>query len=143
MKGQQIPDSDHIARFCKPSTVDNGEIQATAFMVRQAEEYLSVNWLEELKCSTRASEIRELQDLYAKKFNRISPNARVAILNVAMVYSKVRDESPDQRLLKILHEPITTPPDPSHAGIYNIHPDDELIGELIREVIQETHPARV
>jgi hypothetical protein len=112
-------------------------------MIRQDEEYLSVNWLEELKCSTRASEIRKLQDLYAKKFNRISANARVAILNVAMVCSKVRDESPDQRLLGILHEPITDPPDPSHAGIYNISFDDEVIGELIREVIQETHPARV
>ncbi|MBI2232103.1 MAG: hypothetical protein HYU46_23795 [Deltaproteobacteria bacterium] len=39
---------------------------ATAFMLREGEEFLSVNWLEELKCPDRASEIRALQHLYAR-----------------------------------------------------------------------------
>jgi hypothetical protein len=34
MKGQTIPDSDHVARYCKPTTIDEGEIQATAFMLQ-------------------------------------------------------------------------------------------------------------
>jgi hypothetical protein len=142
MKGQQIPDPDHVARYCKPSTIDEGEIQATAFMTRENEEYLSVNWLEELKCSDRGSEIRQLQDLYTSKFSRVPAAARIAILNVGTVRSKVSGESPDQRLLRILHEPLTEPPDSSHAGIYNIRADDEIIAELIKEVVQENHPAR-
>jgi hypothetical protein len=143
MKGQQIPDSDHVGRYCKPSSVDEGEIQATAFMTRENEEYLSVNWLEDLKCSDRASEIRELQDLYSRKFKRVPATAQIAILNVGTVRTKVSSESPDQRSLPILHEPMEEEPtDPSHAGIYNIRPDDEIIAELIREIIQENHPAR-
>jgi len=142
MKGQPVPDNDHVARYCKPSTVVEGEIQATAFMTREDEEYLSVNWLEELKCPDRASEIRELQDLYRRKFNRVAATARIAIVNVGTVLASVSSESPDQRLLRILHEPITTPADPSHAGIYNIPSDDEIIAELITKVIQEKHLAR-
>ena len=141
MKGQAVPDSDHVARYCRPSTMQNGEISPTAFMVRETEQYLSVNWLEQLKRSDRASQISGLQKLYLKKFNRVSASARIAILNVGTLRSKVADESPDRRLLRVVHEP-EEPDDPSHSGIYEIHHDDEIIAELIAQTVMETHPAR-
>ena len=88
MKGQAVPDSDHVARYCKPTTIDEGEIQATAFMLREGEEYLSVNWLEELKSPSRASQIRDLQELYTKKL-KVGSTARIAILNVGTLRTKV------------------------------------------------------
>ena len=42
MKGETIPDQNHIARFCRPMQVDEGQIQAAAFMLRADEESLSV-----------------------------------------------------------------------------------------------------
>jgi hypothetical protein len=140
MKGQAIPDSDHVGRYCKASTVENGEISATAFMMRETEEYLSVNWLEELKRPSRASQIRDLQKVYNKKL-KVGATARIAILNVGTLRSKVQRESPDSRLLRVLHEP-EEPDDPSHAGIYEIPHDDEIIAELIAQVVLENHPAR-
>ena len=140
MKGQAIPDSDHVGRYCKASTVENGEISATAFMMRETEEYLSVNWLEELKRPSRASQIRDLQEVYNKKL-KVGARARIAILNVGTLRSKVQRESPDSRLLRVLHEP-DEPDDPSHAGIYEILHDDEMIAELIAQVVLENHPAR-
>jgi hypothetical protein len=140
MKGQTIPDSDHVGRYCKASTVENGEISATAFMMRETEEYLSVNWLEELKRPSRASQIRDLQEVYNKKL-KVGATARIAILNVGTLRSKVQRESPDSRLLRVLHEP-EEPDDPSHAGIYEIPHDDEIIAELIAQVVLENHPAR-
>jgi hypothetical protein len=140
MKGEAIPDSDHVARYCGGRTVDDGEIQATAFMLREGEEYLSVNWLEALSRSDRTSEIRELQDLYARKLH-VGVAARIAILNVGAVRAKVVRESQDMRLLRVLHEPII-PDDPSHAGIYDIPHDDDLVAELIAQAVLENHPAR-
>jgi hypothetical protein len=140
MKGQAIPDSDHVGWYCKASTVENGEISATAFMMRETEEYLSVNWLEELKRPSRASQIRDLQEVYNKKL-KVGATARIAILNVGTLRSKVQRESPDSRLLRVLHEP-EEPDDPSHAGIYEIPHDDEIIAELIAQVVLENHPAR-
>jgi hypothetical protein len=141
MKGQVVPDSDHVARYCKASTVEGGEVQATAFLLRDGEEYLSVNWLEDLNCSDRRSEIRALQDLYSRKLNRVGTAARIAILNVGAFRTKVAHESPDMRRLRVLHEPIM-PEDPSHAGIYDISSDDEIIAELIAQSVLEKHPAR-
>ena len=43
MKGDTIPDQNHIARLCRPKQVPEGQIQATAFMLRADEEFLSVN----------------------------------------------------------------------------------------------------
>jgi hypothetical protein len=140
MKGQAIPDSDHVGRYCKASTVENGEISAAAFMMRETEEYLSVNWLEVLKSPSRASQIRDLQKLYTKKL-KVGATARIAILNVGTLRTKVERESPDSRLLRVLHEP-EEPDDPSHAGIYEIPHDDEIIAELIAQVVLEKYPAR-
>ena len=149
MKDQPIADSDHVARHCGASTAPDGEIQATAFMLREGEEYLSVNWLEELRCQDRASEVRELQNLYARKMTRVGAGARIAILNVGTLRTEVESESPDSRLLRVLHKPIEpndpsqAPEDPSHAGIYDIPYDDrEIAAELIARVVLENHPAR-
>ena len=140
MKGQVIPDSDHVARHCKTSTVAGDEILATAFMMREGEPYLSVNWLEDLKRSDRANEVRALQELYPSKMTRVGAGARIAILNVGTLRTKVERESPDKCLLRVLHEP--EPDDPSHSGIYDIPYDDDIVAELIAQVVLENHPAR-
>jgi hypothetical protein len=140
MKGHVVPDSDHVGRYCGARTVENGEISAAAFMLREGEEYLSVNWLEELKGPSRASQIRDLRGLYSKKL-KVGATARIAILNVGTLRTKVERESPDSRLLRVLHEP-EEPDDPSHAGIYEIAHYDEIIAQLIAQVVLEKYPAR-
>lgn len=139
MKGDKIPDKNHITRYCKPTHVSDGQIQATAFMLRTGEESLSVNWLEFLSCSSREHEITEIRNIYSAKLN-VGARARIAILNIGDVRKKVLAESPDRRNLEVLHNP--TPDDPSHSGIYNLKQDDELIAELILETVHETYPAR-
>ena len=142
MKGDQIPDPDHISRFCRPLQVADDQIQATAFMLRSNEESLSVNWLEFLDCSSRDSEIDELRNIYPAKL-KVGARAKLAVLNVGEVREKVLTESPDRRRIEVLHDPIEDDvPDPSHSGIYNLREDDELIAELILETVLETYPAR-
>jgi hypothetical protein len=141
MKGQEVPDSDHVARYCKPSTLEGDEVQATAFMLRAGEEYISVNWLENLNYPDRDSEIRSLQSLYSRKLN-VGSAARIAILNVGTFRAKVTNESPDMRQLHVLHEPLL-PEDPSHSGIYGVSDDDEMIAELIAQTVLEKYPAKV
>ncbi len=139
MKGEKIPDPDHIARFCRPMQVSDGQIQAVAFMFRPGEESLSVNWLEFLNCSNRDSEITEIRNIYSVKLN-VGARAKLAVINVGEVCEKVLTESPDRRNVEVLHDPMDD--DPSHSGIYNLEPDGELIAELILETVRETYPAR-
>ncbi len=140
MKGDVIPDPDHVARYCGASTVDDGKIQPTAFMLRERDAYLSVNWLEKLRGPDRAGQVGELQKLYATKL-QVGAKARMAILNVGTVRYKVENESPDKWVLRVLHE--FEDDDPSHSGIYGIPYDDrEIAAELIAQVVLENHPAR-
>ncbi len=144
MKGETIPDQNHIARFCRPMQAPEGQIQATAFMLRVDEESLSVNWLEFLNCSNRDSEINELRNVYAAKLN-VGARAKIAVLNVGEVREKILTESPDRRKIEVLHDPDPIKdglPDPSHSGIYNLKQDDELIAELILETVHKAYPAR-
>jgi len=142
VKGDQIPDSDHIGRFCGPGQVADGQIQAGAFMLRSDEKYLSVNWLEYLNCSNRENEIVEIRNIYSAKL-KVGARAKIAVLNVGEVREKVLTESPDRRNIDILHDPEDK--DPSHSGIYNLKQDDELIAELILETVhdREVYPARI
>jgi hypothetical protein len=138
MKGDTIPDQNHIARFCKPMQAPEGQIQPTAFMLRTGENSLSVNWLEFLKCSNRENEINEIRTIYSKF--QVGARAKIAILNVGEVRKKVLTESPDARNLEVLHAPFID--DLSHSGIYNLKQDDDLIAEIILETVKESYPAR-
>jgi hypothetical protein len=139
MKGDRIPDQDNIARFCRPMQVYEGQVQPTAFLVREGEPSLSVDWLEVLNCPSRADAIMRIREVYDSRLT-VGAQARIAILNVGEVCEKVQTESPDERRLDILHDPIGD--DISHSGIYNLRADDELIAELILETVIETHQAR-
>ena len=139
MKGETIPDQNHIARFCRPMQAPEGQIQATAFMLREVDRYLSVNWLEFLNCSNRENEITKLRTIYSETFT-VGARAKIAVLNVGEVRKKVLTESPDGRNLEVLHDPAMN--DPSHSGIYNLKQDDELIAELILETVRESYSAR-
>ncbi|MGB7293745.1 MAG: hypothetical protein WBD99_16365 [Thermodesulfobacteriota bacterium] len=141
MKGDTIPDNDHIARLCHNKHVADEQIQATAFQLRQNEDALSANWLEFLSCSSRQSEIVEIRKIYSETFSSLGTRAKIAVLNVGEVREKVLTESPDKRELEVLHDPLVR--DPSHSGIYNLKQDDELIAELILEAVRETYPARI
>ncbi len=70
MKGDILPDTDHVTRHCRPKQVENGEIQGSAFMLRKDELGLSVDWLEKLNCSNREDEIAEIRNVYYSRFNR-------------------------------------------------------------------------
>ncbi len=139
MKDDTIPDPHHVARLCNPKHIDDGVIQASAFMLRMGEENLSVDWLEFLNCSSRGNEITELRHIYSEKFNKVPTHAQIAVLNVGQMREKVREESPDRRNLTVLHNPEVK--DPAHSGIYNLTQDDEMIAELILESVPETYSA--
>jgi hypothetical protein len=139
MKGDKIPDQNHIARYCRSKHTSDGQIQASAFMLRSGEESLSVNCLELLNCSSRENEVVQIRRIYEAKLS-VGARAKIAILNVGEVRNHVLNESLDRRNLAVLHDPH--PQDPSHSGVYNLREDDELIAELILETVRETYSAR-
>lgn len=140
MKGDPVPDPDHVARYCGGVHInEDGSVNGAAFRLRPGEQSLSINWLEFLNLLTRDDEAREIRWVLSTKL-RLGATAKIAVLNVGQLRGYVASESPDKRNLRILHEP--EPDNPSHSGIFNLSPDDDLIADLVADIIQETYPVK-
>ena len=140
MKGDPLPSSDNVARYCKFKTLsETGQPMGTAFILRKddriVEEYLSVSWLEYFG----KSEIEELLQEVREHISLTASNkAKYAILNVGDTINHVNENS--ERKITITHEPSNS--DPSHSGIRGYSYEDEMIGDLIAEKVVSTHPAK-
>lgn len=142
MPGPKIPKTDHVARLCGESKCDdNGRPMGAAFLLRQDEPYLSVNWLESTGASQRTAQLAVVRQHLTAKGISLPAKGRLALLHLLTVFDHVRSASPDSRELTAHHEP-QPPHDPSHAGIYGYADGDDLIADLIAEAIRETHAAR-
>ena len=141
-----VPPTDHISRYCEKRYLDGDRITGAAFRLRQAiatrkeETYLSVNWLEFLKCGSRLEEIEEIQRILATKFRRIHKRDRIAVGNVGQVLKHVRLESPDHRELSVVRERQES--DESHCGIHGLRVNEDMLhSELIAQKFQESYSA--
>jgi hypothetical protein len=135
MKGDPLPDKDHISRYCAPKTAPGGQPTGASFMLRKGEEFLSVNWMEHFgKIGQKAqiAKIREHIELSLAKYGVF------AVLNVGEIIDQIQRFG--EKKLAILHEP--TPGDPSHSGVHGYQHEDLLVAELIAEIIIEIYPSR-
>ena len=75
---------------------------------------------------------------------KVGSTAKIAVLNVGDTQDHVRQNSQDDRDLRVLHRPDEPPdkPDPSHSGIFDTNEDEQLIAELIAQMVLETYAAR-
>ena len=149
VRGNPVPITDHISRYCEKRYLDGKRVTGAAFRLRRAtatredETYLSVNWLESLSCASREEEIAEIQRILDTKFRRIHKRDRIAVGNVGELLEQVRSKSPDRRQLSVVYGP-KEPGDESHSAIHGLSVNDDLLyGELIAEKFQDTYPAQI
>lgn len=140
MKGDSLPSSDHVARYCKRKFLsETGQPLGTAFFLRKfnstIEEYLSVSWLEHFGSLGIEELLQEVRKHTALTLQR---SARYAILNVGDTINYVNENS--ERKIKFTHEPSKS--DPSHSGIRGYSYEDEMIGDLIAEKVISVHLAK-
>ena len=145
MKGPPVPPEEHVVRYVRPTEVDDGEVSAGAFMLRESEASLSVNWKEKLPGDPHEylTALRKVIRL------RLARNGRFATLNVGRT----------KRHLLSHHDPIDIrsdpldrtddyPPDPSHAGVTGLpawqdHSVAVFVGELLAACVEgPLDPAR-
>lgn len=124
MLDQSLPKDDHISRYCKPSVIaQNGLPMASAFGLRQGEEYLSVNWLEYFHLTDLSIAVEKVREAFRNKGYQVRPNGRFVVLNIGeakrMVFEGVKC------VLHINHHPLAN--DQSHACILGYGPDDLMV----------------
>ena len=108
MSNDNIPDTDHVVRYCSPRHVQNGNITESAFELRGKDNHLSANWLEYFNSGKRFLQQLECVRKTIKETITLRQNGRFAKINVGESKNKIPD-------LQIKHIPEKT--NPSHAGI--------------------------
>ncbi|MBW1982515.1 MAG: hypothetical protein JRJ12_14985 [Deltaproteobacteria bacterium] len=137
MNGRPLPDQDHVARYCKPKTLgEDGRPSRTSFMLKAAENYLSVNWLEYFGSIKREDQLNKIRQHIQLS---LASTGKFAVLNVGATLKHIHTSS-RMTHVTILHEPTSS--DPSHSGIHGYGHEDDLIADLIAEVVLETYPAK-
>ena len=140
MEGDPLPDDDHVARYCKPSSVGaHGLPLASAFRLRASENSLSVNWLEAIGAPSTDDAVGRVRALFIVRGFGLRANGRFAVLNVGAAKAVVREEV--GLSLRIEHDPL--PDDPSHAGISGFAADDLAVAVELTALVSEndTYPA--
>lgn len=75
----------HVARYCRPSTCSNGKISKDAFLPRENEVGVSVNWLEYFR-GHREIQIDRIRRDVSKQL-KIKENGRFAVLQIHSIES--------------------------------------------------------
>ena len=140
MMNDPLPLPDHVARYCKPTTIDAGEVQASAFLLREGEPYLSTNWLEQLDQGELETQLRLLREVCKTKGLRLATTGLLARFNVGDTKQVVIRECNKHIPFDVLHKPEDN--DSSHSGMCGIVDEVELVAELLVEAIMSTHSTR-
>lgn len=132
MKGDPIPETDHVCRYCKPRAVENGKPLVAAFELRENERDLSVNWVEYFRLTDREQAICEIRKAFRAKGFKIKASGRFAVLNVGEIKSTAKERTETD--LQVLEWPENN--DLSHSAIFFGHSaDDLMIPQLLYELV--------
>jgi len=148
MKGDPVPDPDHVLRYVGGNHIENGEINGSGLLRRSNETHPSVNWLERFSgdLEDRVAEVRRRRRL------TYGATARLACLNVGHAKTYVLQNDPNSRRITVIQDPLDedrergSPEDPSHSLIEGVPgvdtPEGELIGDLLAKCILDSFSAR-
>lgn len=139
MPGPELPDSEHVARYCSRSRCDDeGRPLGTAFMPKPEEPYLSVNWLEKTGANCRSEQLDLIRHFAAAGGLTLRASGKFAVLALSTTLAWVQEQA--SRRLSVCHEPIGQT-DPTHCGIYGYSPEDQMVADLLALKVSEVHPA--
>ena len=112
---------------------------SAAFIPRQSEDYLSVNWLEYFGETELNAAIERVREVFHGKSFQVRPNGRFAVLNVGNTKMAVAEAV--GRTLTIDHSPLSD--DQSHAGIFGYASEDLAVAIELTALVtsQDVHPA--
>jgi hypothetical protein len=144
MDTNDIPDTNTVARYVRPTLIDGDIITGSAFCLRTGETGLSINWIERLTGNMR----EKLSEIRRRARIAYSKNGRIATLNVGRTRNFVLNESSPQCTIAFVADPLEPtseyPIDDSHALIVGIpdgdSPEAEAIGDLIASCVENLFP---
>lgn len=151
MKGDVIPDKDHVVRYCIPRTVNRrtGFPDSEAFTLKReiGEDSLSVNWIEYFGRNVKLNTRDEREDLVAQvrrviqyDLDRRGAFAFFGVEEMKWAVERGAGLNPFVEQDPKGPQPATgrraaRGPDPSHALVYGFPEDDHGVGVELRALV--------
>ena len=147
MSRTHLPNDSHVVRYVRPGLIDSGAIEGSAFIRRDRDCGLSVNWLEAFGTdSDDKVQLQQVRRLFRLKLSRNGRFAKLRVGDTKEFLSARAEEAGISLVLGMVSAPL--PPedkfeaDPSHSEITGVPPSDSdeaiVIGDLISECV--TYP---
>jgi hypothetical protein len=135
MKGDLIDDAHLLARYCRPSTLneDKSAPTAAAFARKVNHSTLSVNDVDFFVAPTLEEQLARTRDAMSNVLN-LSADGRVASVRTANVRA-VNANPP----FRVLHDPVLyqgKPGNEAHCGIENVPSEVELAAGRVSELLE-------
>lgn len=125
VEGAPVPDDHRLVRYCKPSSLENGEPGPTSFARRLDEEYVSVNDADMFGDPELKDRVSKSKALVAGRFSGMSKNGLLAVSRARAVRGVETAPS-----LEVKYHPLaadaTRPANPFHGGFWNVPAAEEL-----------------
>jgi hypothetical protein len=144
MRGDIIPDIHTVSRYCPYSKLSEaGRPTPPAFELRESDlreghPHLSVNWLEYFGAQPRNEQLRIIRSILAGKM-KVGSKARLALMQISKIHEKVQEI---ERSVRVLHWPDVAAHDESHAGIFDVETDPDVIAQALSRVVCEMVSAK-
>ena len=126
-------ETGNVTRYCKPSSLENGIPQSSAFekRIERNEPYLSIYLLEFFQRETEIKNVIEVKKYMTEGKGFIcKPNASFAIINI----QKSKEYIFEEISLEISYREENLP----HCGVFH-DADDLLIAELLAECVESNY----
>ena len=136
MKGECVPDSDHVLRHIKGRFIEGDEIDGGGFRLRETETELSFNWIEYYRTLTSDEQLQKIRDTFPLE---VKKKDKFVKLNVGRAKNHVSREHPEGKVIDFIEDGDDEVP--SHCLMTVVPEIDEMIGDLLVECILEVFPA--
>lgn len=146
MKGDALPDVDHVVRYVKPRSFDEGIVDGSGFELKAGDDGISVNWLE---CFSGDKEVQLAKVRRLKRLDWRKAGC-LAEINVGQTKRYLAKEIPD---LSIVEDPLAADQqkgyeaDASHSLICGLphNPPErrQAIQDMIAECVINKYPTVV
>ncbi len=146
MIGQDLPNTDHVVRYVRPSLIrSDGSIRSAAFRLRKNEAGLSVHWLEHWSNAGFGDAMAEIRPRSRLSLSR---NGRYAELNVGRSLTAIATVWIAARCVNVpLGASNTDVADPSHSEITPLPAYEDAtsiaVAAAVASSVTTTHPAVV
>lgn len=130
MTGDDIPDADHVARYCSPRMVVDGLPMLDAFVPEPLEAPLSVVWVEHFGDVAAEATFDDLRREVGANL-RLRRNGGFAVINAGRARDAIRLR-PEQ-FLHIKHAPLDD--FPSHSEINGLHQETPRLSRALQKLV--------